>query len=252
MPGHILPICLARRNANHGLCQHYLLRRFLERLFAEAPFEGDAWRSCVAAFLAVPGVPVLAQGGTTQAPAAFFYRLFQPKAGDPGLLVPEWTSLLQQLEALGDRRVTQLIITDDRSSWVLFLSEDFPEIVAFGGRPLPGPRYTLEDDDADLRSGKLVREVIHSASGLQLTKLSREKSGASVVLTDPSGATFTMVFERALRVRFPDPANCVVGRVIEVSGQTGRTWFVFQPIEPNGRRALSVQAASARFEGAQP
>jgi len=79
-----------------------------------------------------------------------------------------------------------LIITDNTSSWVRFLSEDLHEVLAFGGRKLPGPRYQLEDDDADLQSGRFVREVIQSASGLRLTKFSREKLEAYVVRRRPS------------------------------------------------------------------
>lgn len=44
--------------------QQFLLRAYLERLFTDARFEGEAWRSCVAAFLATPGVPLLAQNAT--------------------------------------------------------------------------------------------------------------------------------------------------------------------------------------------
>ena len=232
--------------------QQYLLRGYLERLFAAARFEGDVWQSCVAAFLATPGVPLLSQNSTTQAPASFFYDLFQPRGStDAAFQRPEWTGLLRQLESLGDRRVAQLIITDASFSWVLFLSDDLGEVLAFGGRPLPGrSRFDAGEDASDVRSAKFVREVFGTAGQLRLTKFDRERLDVTVVLADESGASFTISFERALSVQFPTRDNESVRRVIEVSGASGRTWFVFEPGEPNDQRVLAIQASAARVEAA--
>jgi len=230
--------------------QQYLLHAYLEQLFSRARFEGNSWQSCVAAFLATPGVPLLSQNSTTQAPASFFYKLFQPQnSADPAFQRPEWTVLLRQLEALEDRRVAQLIIADASFSWVLFLSDDLGEVLAFGGRPLPGPsRYDHAKDDSDLRSGRFTREVLGSGGRLRLTKFARNRLDVTVVLADETGATVTIAFERALSVQMPTPENEFVRRVIEVSGASGRTWFVFEPAEPNDQRVLAIQASSASVQ----
>ena len=232
--------------------QLFLLRGYLERLFTDARFEGEAWRSCVAAFLATPGVPLLAQNATTQAPASFFYELFQPRGStDPAFQRPEWITLLDQLKSLGGRRVAQLIITDASFSWVLFLSDDLTEVLAFGGRPLPGrSRFDAADEDRDLRSAKFLREVFGSAGQLRLTKFSRDRADVTVILEDQAGKTTTIAFEHALSVRFPTRENESVGRLIEVSGASGRTWFVFEPAEPSDQRVLAIQASSAQVQAA--
>lgn len=230
--------------------QQFVLRGYLERLFKDARFEGEAWQSCVAAFLATPGVPLLSQNSTTHAPASFFYQLFEPRgSSDRAFQRPEWTTMLRQLESLGDRPVAQLIITDASFSWVLFLSDDLGEVLAFGGRPLPGrSRYDAAEDESDVRSAKFVREVLGSAGQLRLTKFGRERADISVVLVDATGATLTITFERALSVHLPSPENESVRRLVEVLGASGRTWFVFEPAEPNDQRVLAVQALSARVE----
>src|SRR5438876_3190016 len=56
--------------------QQFIVRGHLRQVLARAPFEGDAWNACVAAFLLAPGHPLLAQSGTTQAPASFFLDLY--------------------------------------------------------------------------------------------------------------------------------------------------------------------------------
>jgi hypothetical protein len=230
--------------------QQYLLRGYLRRLFTRAQFEGDAWASCVAAFLDTPGVPLLAQNATTQAPASFFHKLFQPRdATDPVFQRSEWTGLLAQLEALGDRRVAQLIITDASFSWVLFLSENLDEVLAFGGRPLPGAsRFERAADFADLRDAKFVREVFRCDQAMRLTEFNRDRLDVTVVLADETGATFSIKFEHALSVQMPTPKNESIRRVIEVTVTSGRPWFVFQPSEPNDQRALAIQASSVRVQ----
>jgi hypothetical protein len=73
--------------------QHFLLRGHLRQVFDRAPLTGDAWGSCVNAFLAFPGVPALVENATTQAPASFFRRLFEPRPGDVATATPVWNSL---------------------------------------------------------------------------------------------------------------------------------------------------------------
>jgi hypothetical protein len=225
--------------------QFFLLRRHLSDAFDRAQFDGDSWRPCVAAFLAVPGLPVLVRNATTQAPASFFHKLFEPKAGDPSGSL--WSGLLDQLEFLGDLRVTQLVITDETSSWVIFLTEDLNDIVAFGGRPLPQPKYSTEQDDDDIAAGKVVRQVIVADNGMRLTKVEHSNLDAKVELIDQSKNQFLVVLERALRIRFPQPENEEVRALVEIDGSTGRKWFVFEPISGQGGRKLTIQASGVSW-----
>src|SRR5438093_6123424 len=227
--------------------QHYLLRRHLRQVFNHAPFTGESWSSCVAAFLAVPGVPVLAVNATTQAPASFFRRLFEPRLGDDAIATQVWNALLGQLDLLGDTQVIQLVVSDETSSWVVFLSDDLQQALAYGGRALPGRRYSMAEDENDLGSGLIVREVLTTKTPLTVRRFNRDKLDVSVDLSDESGATITVRFDHALRARFPETKNERIRRLVEVSGSSGRTWFVFEPVDGNHGRVLAVQAASASW-----
>ena len=227
--------------------QVFLLRHFLSDAFDRAHFDGESWRSCVAAFLAVPGVPVLGQNFTTQGPATFFHKLFQPKADDPSGPASLWSGLLEQLESLGDQRVTELVMTEETSSWVIFLTEDLNDVVAFGGRPLPQPKYSTEQDDNDIATGKVIRQVIVADNGMRLTNVERFNLDARVELLDHSQQRYLIVFERALRIRFPEPKNEDVRALVEIEGSTGRKWFHFEPVRSQSGRKLTVQASGVSW-----
>jgi hypothetical protein len=196
--------------------------------------------------MAVPGVPVLVERATTEAPASFFRKLFESGPGD-AVLPDRWTALLHQLESLGERRIRQLLISDQRSSWVVFLSEDLKNALAFGGRPLPQPLYSMEQDDEDIRSGRVVRELATGIHRMKLLRLERSKLDVDVELEDDSGTTLIVTFERALRIRTPESRNEVIAHLTEIEGVTGRKWFVFEPIDQQPGRKMAVQASAVSW-----
>jgi hypothetical protein len=231
--------------------QQFLLRRYLQEVLGRAPFEGESWDACIAAFLAAPGMPLLTQNGVSQAPASFFLNLYTTRdptyaAEGDGL----WgeSDLPRRLADLGDHRLTMLIATDATRSWAIYLNESLDDVLGFHGRTLPGSRHTSEDDDADLLEPTLIRHLPVDVAGMQAVKLdlSRPRS-PHLVLADPAGHGYEFRFAGCLRLRTSPPGNTQIGVIDEVRGPTGRTWFVFQPVDLTSSRKLAVQADRAEW-----
>jgi len=229
--------------------QQFILSRHLKEVFRGAPFQGEAWEACVGAFLATPGVPLLAQNGTTRAPASFFLNLYTTREPTyPPEGQGRWgeEDLRRRLAELGDRRVTLLIVTDEARSWAIYLSESLDEVLAFHGRTLPGPRHTLEDDEEDLRQPRLVRHLPIDVAGMRAVKLDRTKLGSPrIVLTDGAGHGYEFRFAGLRRLRTSAPADAPISVIDEIHGASGRKWFIFQPVDQTATRKLAVQADSA-------
>ena len=165
----------------------------------------------MSAFLQTSGIPLLMRNGVSQAPASFFLNLYvahEPTypaegAGRSGEAEPR-----RRLAELGEQRVTLLIISDQSRSWAIYLNETLDEVLAFHGRTLPGPRYSLEDDEEDLTKGTHVRHLARHLIRTQIVKLEHsEPMVANVELADDSGHHYAVRFERWLRISTPSPGN---------------------------------------------
>jgi hypothetical protein len=131
---------------------------------------------------------------------------------------------------------------------VIYLSEGLDEVLAYHGRSLPGPRYSVEDDEEDVTKGTLVRHLASHLIRIKVVKLVHSKPmAANVELADDSGHHYAVRFERWLRISTPSPGNEEIVSVDEVSGPSGRTWFVFEPAQQGAGRKLAVQADTASW-----
>ena len=231
--------------------QQFILRRYLREVFRRAPFEGQAWEACVGAFLATPGVPLLMQNGVSQAPAAFFLNLFttrEPTYPPDG--EGRWgeSDLRRRLAELGDRWLSQLIATDATRSWAVYLNKSLDEVLAFHGRTLPGPRHTVEDDEADLLEPTLIRHLPIDVAGMRAVRLDNSKLGSSrVVLADAVGRGYEFRFTGLRSLRTSTPGDAEIRLIDEIRGSSGRTWFIFDPLDQTTGRKLAVQADSAEW-----
>ncbi len=229
--------------------QQFILRRRLSEVFRRAPFQGESWEACVGAFLARPGVPLLMQNGVSQAPASFFLNLYttrEPAYPPDG--EGRWAEddLRRRLAELGDHRLTLLIATDATRSWAIYLNESLDEVLAFHGRSLPGPRHTVEDDEADLLEPTLIRHLPIDVAGMRAVRLDNSKLGSPrVVLTDAVGRGYEFRFTGLRRLRTSTPSDAEIHVIDETRGPSGRTWFIFDPVDQTTRRKLAVQADSA-------
>lgn len=141
-----------------------------------------------------------------------------------------------------------MIISDQSRSWAIYLNEALDEVLAFHGRTLPGPRYSLEDDEEDLTKGTLVRHLARHLIRTQIVKLEHsEPMVANVELADDSGHHYAVRFERWLRISTPSSGNEEIVSVDEVRGPTGRTWFIFEPAKQNSGRKMAVQSDNASW-----
>jgi hypothetical protein len=231
--------------------QQFILRRYLREVFLRAPFAGEAWEACVAAFLARPGVPLLTQNGVSQAPAAFFLNLYttrEPTYAPDG--DGRWGEgdLRRRLNELGDHRLSQLIATDATRSWAIYLNESLDEVLAFHGRTLPGPRHTMEDDEADLLEPTLIRRLPIDVAGMRPVRLDHSKLGSPrVVLTDATGRGYEFRFMGLRKLRMAAPGDAQIRAIDEIRGPSGRTWFIFDPLDRTTLRKLAVQADSTEW-----
>jgi hypothetical protein len=227
--------------------QHYILREYLRSLLAAAPFTGEAWEACTKAFLGLRALPVLGSNFTTLAPASFFLRLYASREPDFGTdREGRWgeVAFRTTLSELGEKRLQMLIASDATRSWVIYLSEDLKAILAFHGRLKPGPQFSLDDDERDIGQGDVVRDLLAGEPAkveqLDLTSM----RSAKVEVKNASGQRYELTFNGCSRIQHPAPGNETVARVVEVRGQSGRSWFIFKPEEPGGR-VLAIQAESA-------
>jgi hypothetical protein len=228
--------------------QHYLLRSHLREVFARSALEGNAWEACVAAFLAEPGIPILAINGTTQGPASFFLRVFTNDLGEDGNVQPWHAEIRQRLAGLGDQPVTELLKTDETSTWVVFLNDGLNDVLAFGSRRLPEPKYTTIQDEQDISEGVKVDQLHQGALGLRVVKLDLGRpAGLRVELMDDLGRRFEVGFRAFRRVHPPTPENEEIVSIDQIRGATGRNWYVFEPAPTGTGRKLAVQAAEATW-----
>jgi hypothetical protein len=238
-------------NPEPPIGQQFIIRRYLRDVLARAPFEGDAWDSCVSAFLEPPGHPLLARHGTTQAPASFFLNLYvtrEPTYPPDG--EGRWgeAELRHRLAELGEQRVTLLIATDQSRSWAIYLSEALDEVLAFHGRTLPEPRFSWEDDARDLEAATLIRHHTIAPSGARVVRLNNSNPPTPAIeLIDDAGHRYMVKFTGFRRLRAASPENNEITRVEEVRAPSGRTWFVFEPAQQNRGRKLAIQAESATW-----
>jgi hypothetical protein len=231
--------------------QQFILREHLRRVLAAGPFGGEAWEACVAAFLAAPGIPLLTQNGVSQGPAWFFLDLYTrreptyPPEGDG-----QWgeDDLRRRLADLGDQRVSMIHVTDQTRSWAIYLNEELTTVLAYHGRLLPGVRYSPEADDDDLVNGTVIRTLLPESTRARVAKLDlTSPRAARVEVSDLSGRQIEITFASWRRIRHPSPSNETISGVDEVRGPSGRTWFVFRPIDAEGRvLALQAETASIR------
>ncbi len=231
--------------------QQFILRRYLREVFRRAPFGGEAWEACVAAFLATPGVPLLMQNSISQAPAAFFLNLYttrEPTYPPDG--EGRWGEgdLRRRLKELGDHWLSQLIVTDATRSWAIYLNESLDEVLAFHGRTLPGPRHTMEDDEADLLEPTLIRHLPIDVAGMRPVRLDHSNIGSPrVVVTDATGRGYELRFIGWRRLRTAAPGDAEIRAIDEIRGRSGRTWFIFDPVDRTTLRKLAVQADSTEW-----
>ena len=226
--------------------QHFILREYLRTLLARASFGGDAWIACTNAFLRYPGIPVLGSNFTTLGPASFFLHLNASREPDFGTeREGRWgeVEFRRTLSELGEQRLQQLVATDETRSWVIYLSEDLKAILAFHGRLKPGPRFDPAEDERDIAEGNVLREVlpgeVATIHKLDLTDM----RSARVEVTNERGQRFELTFSGYHRIQSPAASNETVAQIVEIRGQSGRSWFVFKPRKPGGR-VLAVQAES--------
>jgi hypothetical protein len=230
--------------------QQFIIRGHLRQVLARAPFEGNAWSACVAAFLGAPGHPLLAQSGVTQAPASFFLNLYVTREPTyPAEGEGRWgeADLRRRFTELGEQRVTLLITTDHSRSWAIYLNDALDEVLAFHGRTLPGPQYSFEDDQQDVETATPVRHLKSGLSGTRVVRFDHSRLGAPVVdLSDASGNRYVVRFTGFRRV-MASTDNVEISRIDELLGPSGRTWFVFEPVQHHEGRKLAVQAESATW-----
>jgi hypothetical protein len=189
--------------------------------------------------------------GTSQAPASFFLNLYSTREptyrpdGDG-----QWgeSELRRRLKELGEHRLTMLITTDGTRSWAIYLNEGLDEVLTYHGRALPGPKYSHQDDKDDLTNGILVRHLASQLFRTKIVKLDQsEGMAARIELADDSGHRYEVAVKGWRRMEIPPPGNEEVIAVDEIRGQSGRTWFVFEPSRSAGGRKLAVQADSASW-----
>ena len=244
---NLLPVEIVGPEPPSG--QQFILRHYLREVFGRAPFKGDAWTSCMSAFLQVPGIPLLMHNGVTQAPASFFLNLYttrEPTYRSEGK--GQWgeSELRRRLRKLGEQRLAMLIISDPTRSWAIYLNEALDEVLAYHGRALPGPRYSIEDDDQDVAGGIFVRHLVTPSSRTEIVKLDQsEPMVVKVELAEDSGRRYEMVFNGWRRMSVPPPGRVEIAGVDELRGPSGRTWFVFQSAEHVPGRRLAIQADRA-------
>ncbi|TMC54843.1 MAG: hypothetical protein E6J20_02640 [Chloroflexi bacterium] len=231
--------------------QQFILRRHLREVFLRSAFEGESCEACVGAFLAPPGVPLLMQNGVSQAPAASFLNLFTTREPTyPPEGEGRWyeDDLRRRLAELGDHRLTQLIATHATRSWAIYLNESLDEVLAFHGRTLPGPRHTVEDDEADLLEPTLIRHLPVDVAGMRPVRLDHSKVGSPrVALIDATGHGYELRFTGFHRLRTSSPSDAAIRLIDEIRGPSGRTWFIFDPVDQTTQRKLAVLADSAEW-----
>lgn len=231
--------------------QQFIIRAYLAQVLARAPFEGDAWNACIAAFLGYPGLPLLMHNGTSQAPASFFLRLYtsrEPTYAPDG--EGQWgeAEFRRRLGELGEQKLAMLTSSDGSRSWAIYMSEGLDEVLAYHGRSLPGPQYSLEDDREDVIRGTLIRHLASHLIRTKIVKLDRSKLPVlNVELADDSGHHYAVRFERWHRVSTPSPGNEEIVSIDEVRGPSGRTWFIFEPAKQNSGRKMAVQAENGSW-----
>lgn len=115
--------------------------------------------------------------------------------------------------------------------------------MAFHGRLKPGPRFDPADDERDIADGDVIREVLPGEQAtvekIDLTDMRSPR----VEVRNERGLRFELTFGGCHRIQHPAAGNETVAQLVEVCGQSGRSWFVFKPRE-RGDRVLAVQAES--------
>ncbi len=222
------------------------MREYLRTLFDTAPFSGQAWTACKSAFLGYRAIPVLGSNFTTRAPASYFLRLYADREPDFGKdRDGRWgePDFVRPLMELGEQKLQLLVATDGTRSWAIYLTEDLQAILAFHGRLKPGPQLPPEDDQRDIDQGEMVRNVLASDSvrveRLDLTTM----SSAKVEISDANGQRHELIFSGWRRIQHAAPGSEVAAGIVELRGQSGRSWFVFRPLGQSGR-PLAIQADS--------
>ena len=236
------------------LGQRTILRSHLRGVFDRSPFSGEAWTACIDAFLVWPGMPLLPVNCTNHEPASYFLNLNTEH--EPTPVSESEAACRLQLDALGERVVWQLVSANSatRMSFAIYLDDELQEVLAFSGRPMPGPFFTDVQNTEDLAAGTVVRSLVSGLVDTRIAKVDVSRiEQRSVELTSASGMRYRVTFGDLRMIMHPDPVHETIAQVDELLGPSGRTWFVFRPVDLHPeKRQMSVQADSAEWIEVQP